>query len=344
MSFTRKLKSNRIIYAIGHKLNLFCLKFHPIIISFRYIFADRIKLVVNNKKSKTKYLIFQKIDFTGLMTHMLTVLGWLKYAEEKGYTLVVDMSKGENQYKDVNENTWEKYYLQPMMQGVSIDENEVNRILKNENFSICPSYTRYGYSFDRYLPRKMLKLFPPVITFPTTHDYTADEKTQAYYEQLYNKYIKMQPSVIEYVESEYNELLKNEGKVLGVLIRGSAYRDGKPFNHNIQPEIEDVIAKIDEYKELYNWDKIYFASEESKYEELLNERYPNKIIVNKRHYKDNSIADTKYQAGLEYLSSMYLLSRCQLLVAGLCGGSQAAILMNQHNFEHAYVFDIGYYQ
>ena len=167
---------------------------------------------------------------------------------------------------------------------------------------------------------------------------------QIYWEGMYKKYIKLQPEVQQYAEQEYNDIIARSGKVLGVLIRGAGYREAKPYMHDIQPEMEDVIEKIDEFRDKYGWDYIYLATEEEKYEKQLKKIYPGKVLTNKREYDEENSERSGHQAGLEYLSSMYLLSRCDMLIAGLCGGSQAAILMNQHQYSHLYVFDIGKYQ
>lgn len=338
------IKDNKVIYTIGHGINLFRLKFRFIPYTFKYIFADRKrKLYVNDRNSTEKYLIFQRVDYTGLMTHMLSVMGWIKYAEENGFILLVDTSKGENKYRESGENTWELYYKQPMI-DTSVDEAFIEKIKSEKNYSYVHDYTRYGLTYVRSVPRWITKLFKPTITFPETTDIVRDEKSQDYWEKIYAKYIKLQPEVIQYVDDEFEKIIKPHGRVLGVLVRGTGYREGKPFNHNIQPEMDELIDKINEYKDKYNWEYIYLATEEEKYEQLLKNEYPGKILTNKREYDNENSERSGHQAGLEYLSSMYLLSKCNMLIAGLCGGSQAAILMNQHNYEHIHVYDIGVYK
>ena len=339
----KKLKNNKTIYAIGHTLNIFRVKLNVFPYSFNYIFADRIKYHKNNPDSTEKYLILQKAEYTGLMTHMLASLGWLKYALENGYTLIINTSGENNIYNNGSENTWEIFYEQPMI-SESVDNAFVQRIMQSENFAIAHNSTRYNLTYSRYVPRRLINIFKPTILFPKANDFVRDEKSQFYWEKLYSKYIHFQPKIEEYVNNEFNQILKDKGKVLGVLVRGTAYRDGKPYNHHIQPEMDDLIKKIDEFKEKYNWDYIYLATEEKKYELMLKEQYPERILTNKREYGKVITERHGHQAGLEYLSSMYLLSRCNMLVAGLCGGSQAAVLMNQHKYEHVYLFDIGKYK
>lgn len=344
MHFITSLKKNKAIYKIGHGLNVFRNRLSVIPYSFKYIFADRKrKLYINDKHSSEKYLIFQRIDFTGLMTHMLTVMGWIKYAQENGFTLIVDTSQGENKYRENNgENTWELFYKQPMIEDV-VDQAYIDYVTKNKNFSYAHEYTRYGLTYVRHVPRWLTRAFKPQILFPKANDCVRDEQAQLYWEKIYKDFIKTKPEITQYIEDEYESIIKPNGKVLGVLVRGTGYRDVKPFMHHIQPEMSELIDKINEYKENYGWDYIYLATEEEKYELQLKTLYPGKILTNKRVYDEKESERHGHQAGLEYLSSMYLLSRCNMLIAGLCGGSQAAILMNQHKYEHLYVYDIGLY-
>ena len=309
-----------------------------------YVLSDRkLKLQVNECNSTEKYLIFHNVDYTGLMTHVFLVLGWVKYSLENDYILLVDTSKGKNIYVENNENTWELFYKQPMIDE-RVDEEFIKIIQKEKNYAYAPYNNRHGYTYSRNVPRLLIKIFKPKILFPQDIDFVNDEQSLLYWEKLYSEYIHFQPEIEEYVNNEYNQILKDKGIVLGVLVRGAGYRKDKPYNHHIQPEMDDLIKKIDEFKENYDWDYIYLATEEEKYEEILRNQYPGKILTNKRKYQQNGVVNTGHNAGLEYLSSMYLLSKCDMLVAGLCGGSQAALLMNQHKYEHVYLFDIGKYK
>ena len=338
------LKDNKLIYTIGHRLNLFRLKFRFIPYSFKYVFADRKpKLHINDRNSTEKYLIFQRVDFTGLMTHVFLVMGWIKYSLENDYILLVDTSKENNPYLENDENTWEVYYKQPMLNN-KVDKTFIELIMKEKNYSYAPYSTRHSLRYSRSVPRWLTKAFEPKVLFPQDIDFCRDEDALKYWETLYQQYIHLQLETIKYVEDEFQRVIGSHGKVLGVLIRGAGYRKAKPYMHHIQPEIEDVIKKIYEFKSEYHWDYIYLATEEEKYETILETQYPGRILTNKRKYQVNAVVNKGHLAGLEYLSSMYILSKCNMLIAGLCGGSQAAVLMNQHQYEHVYLFDIGKYQ
>ena len=46
---------------------------------------------------------------------------------------------------------------------------------------------------------------------------------------------------------------------------------------------------------------------------------------------------------IEYMSSIDLVSKCDYLVTGLCGGSQMAIYRNGNTYKYSYIFDKGVY-
>ena len=154
-------------------------------------------------------------------------------------------------------------------------------------------------------------------------------------------------------------VFEGKRKVLGVICRGTDYLALKPSGHPVQPEIKDVIAYCKKYMEKNKYDAIYLATEERKTRDLFKKEFPGKILENKRRYyddiydKDSSISYIKdvhferendnYWSGLEYLSSIILLSRCDALVGGNCGGTLGAIFFNDEKYEFTHVFDLGLY-
>jgi hypothetical protein len=108
-----------------------------------------------------------------------------------------------------------------------------------------------------------------------------------------------------------------------------------------------------------NLDYIYLATEEKRIENQFTAAFPNKIITNKRTYYDEmfykkqmteiyQVFDNRnnaiYEDGLSYLSSMYLLSRCNALIAGNCGGATSALYLNDGKYEYWHLFNLGLYQ
>src|SRR5262249_54981584 len=128
-----------------------------------------------------------------------------------------------------------------------------------------------------------------------------------------------------------------------------------PF-HPIQPTIEQVIEKAEEVITKHNCSHIFLATEDSDIFNRLNEKFARKLLyVEQRRYsskefeKVNAISQVesdstsdKYKLALDYLSSIYILSKCECFIGGVCGGTQGVYLMSK-GFKYDYLWDLGIY-
>lgn len=187
-----------------------------------------------------------------------------------------------------------------------------------------------------------------------------------YYEatcKLYKDWVIFNQNTHQYIQCEYSNLMQGK-RVLGVLCRGTDYITFRPRNHPIQPKMDEMIEGISKMKDKLKCDYIYVASEEKSLVSKIKRVFSDCVLENKRNYCDEEyyrmvrekdgkpvyVSDALYsgetnyyQRGLEYLSSVALLSKCVGLVAGDCSGSEAAVYMNNHQYENYYVFDLGMY-
>lgn len=179
--------------------------------------------------------------------------------------------------------------------------------------------------------------------------------------KMIKRVVRMNDTTKTYVEREYNDIIKGK-KVLGVLCRGTDYTSNKPKGHPIQPPIEDVICHVRTKLQELEWEYIYLATEEKQILDQFTAAFPDKILTNKRFYYDdfyvikerygdlarishvsNGRENDNYYKSLEYLSSIYILSKCDSLIAGNCGGSRAALYLNGNDYQYSYLFDYGLY-
>ena len=271
----------------------------------------------------------------GLFSYVHTTLGNIACAVEKGYIPVVDMKSSPNTYLEPfqvgEKNAWELYFKQPL--NYSLED-----VYKCGNYIISPKKAPARYPGSRgALGMK-------------------DKEECDFWSILYKKFIILNENTNKYIDGEYNKLIKSNMRVLGVLCRGTDYTQMKPYGHQIQPQVRDIIKKVREVMKEWQCDYIYLATDEKKTLNIFEENFPDKIITNDRRYYDDFEFDKqlitlisfdrendKYLQGLEYLSSIVILSRCNCLVSGLCGGSYAAIYMNGGKYEHKYLFDLGLY-
>lgn len=55
-------------------------------------------------------------------------------------------------------------------------------------------------------------------------------------------------------------------------------------------------------------------------------------------------ANDKLLTAKEYISSVFLLSKCNELIAGNCGGSRAAIYLNNGKYKKVKLYKLGLYE
>jgi len=301
---------------------------------------------LGTENQKKKFLVFgqglNKND--GLMYVMINVLTYINYFTKKKYTLVIDMQNNDNQYLDGieigKENAWEYFFEQPF--GYTLDS-----IKDSKNVYYIKSKFLYNpFSFvNRYIHNHK---------FTSIHTKPAILKE---FKKNYNKYINFSPTAKQFIESEHERIFNGKGRVLGVLARGTDYFTLKPRTHFIQPNPDEILAKSLQYMQNYNCDYLYLATEDENIYQLFKTTLNDKLLVNsqyrfdKNNMKEGEWISTintgrerdKYHLGLEYISSLYNLSKCQCFVGGITSGTLVTLFMTE-GFEHQFLFDLGKYR
>lgn len=239
-------------------------------------------------------------------------------------------------------------------------------------FSDHPEWTDWGHFF--YQPFSEFDLDNAMNTLPITY---ADKRVETYWGpeyhsiysdweatlafKLYRDFVTPNEETSNYINNEFSNLLKGKN-VLGVLSRGTDFVGGKPKGHPIQPDFNQLLSDTEDLLKRSQCDYIYLATEEKAMEDSFKDAFPGIIITNKRHYFDKDyykhIEKKEYigisglvldnvseifEEGLEYLSSIYLLSKCKSLIGGNCGGSNAAIYLNDGKYEERIIYNLGLY-
>lgn len=243
----------------------------------------------------------------------------ISYAKEKGYIPIIDLTD-KNQYLEKDEigkiNAWEKFFEQPT-------KYKMQDIQKSKNIIITSTNNR-----------------PNLIN---TNNLS---------------FLKMKPR-LEREVIKYNDSLYGEGKKgLGVLFRGSDYANRKPYRHQIQPNLETMILKVKE--KLLEWEKqtkfdfIYLCTEVEEAVKCFKKEFGNKLRfypqkrVNQNYNgylaeKKFERKDDAYHRGADYYIVLNALSKCNSLIAGACAGTTIALNLNNHQYEHVYIFNLGKY-
>lgn len=292
---------------------------------------EKLNSLANSNEKKVFYIIRRDNASVGLLTYVSIFLGHIAYAVSKGYVPIIDMQNFGSIYQNKEDfkkkNVWEFYFKQPY-------NFDLSHITKHEKCIYSPLYIQ------------------PMSPF--INSVLSDEESR-FWKILSQNYIKLNDEVNDYFEHEYDELIKGKN-VLGLLYRGTDYKSLRPLNHPIQPSIDQFIQQIE--KSICEWgdfDFYYIATEEKGAFEFLDKRFPGKIIVNKRVYYDGFknikfLAEAKfdrqndnYLKGLEYLSSICLLAKCDSIVAGLCAGTYAANFIKEGEYTNKFYFNLGVY-
>ncbi len=160
---------------------------------------------------------------------------------------------------------------------------------------------------------------------------------------------------------EYYEAVFGNGKVLGVLIRGTDYKVAEVGLSNKQASAEYLIPKIRQWMEEFSFDKIFLATEDQDaLDTMIHEFGKNKVraIAQERfsvsEFKDvHLIKDLEkekrsglaYEAALEditvnYFYALKLLAKCNSFIAsGSCSGTKMVLGFNNGRFEHQYIYN-----
>lgn len=326
MKISTLLKPKTIIEIILRQLNAFL----PYL-----LFREKRENNGTEHKDKTFYVIGYDSGWCGIMRIIIQSLNHLEYADKHGYIPIVDFQNFYNQYLDENsfgkENAWEYFLEQPTQYSLNDIKNSKNVI----------------YSRNMLSPSKEINIF---------YRDLFEKNRIAYLRSLFGKYIHFNKKTKNYIEEKYNSIIENKKNILGVLCRGTDFTLKQPPFHPIQPTTEQVIEKAEEVMKKYNCSHIFLATEDSDVFKIFSEKFGNKLLyVEQRRYsikefeKINAISqvksDTKsdkYKLALDYLSSIYILSKLKFFIGGICGGTQGVYLMSK-GFDYDYLWDLGEY-
>ena len=283
--------------------------------------------------SKDKYYIIRRAEAkAGLFSIVNTTLGHIVYAVNKGYIPVVDMKNYPNPYIDKNElgfvNAWDRLFEQPC--GKSLEQAYDGKfVIISDGAPILPRPDDGMMFFDNY------------------------NGELDYWREQAHKYIKIRKEIKEDIEKEYSELVRENDRVLGVLVRGTDYTDLKPYQHPVQPQPTNVIEKCYEMIKEYNCNKVFVATEDEEINKLFMDAFGTMYITNKRDFvcykKGVMISDVKskrendsFLRGKEYLSTIAMLSKSNVIIGGRTSGTIGAMLLAD-GYEYSYIYNLGRY-
>jgi len=289
---------------------------------------------------KKFYIISRDANLAGFFSYVFTHFLDIIYALAKGMIPVIDMQNYANPYLEQDklgiENSWEYFFKQPC--GYSLNDAD--------NFKCVYSEPR----FLNYRPRIL-----PILIY---NDQLFEDERFHLWTAIFREFFQLSYSATQYIEEEYNRIIKPDMRVIGVFCRGTDFTNSRPTGHPIQPEVDEIIHKVKSVIREWNCDYVYITADERKTVKRFENAFPGRVLSVSRMYYDELdidygrqlIATAKfsrdndaYLRGLEYLSSVIILSRCNSAVLGLTNGSMAAMYINGGKFENTYIFNLGFY-
>jgi len=155
--------------------------------------------------------------------------------------------------------------------------------------------------------------------------------------------ISLKKNIREYIDGIYVRLFPENEKVLGVIYRGTDYY--RAFNHESPVTIEDFMESVDIFKNKIGFTYIFLATEVLEAVEQFKKRFGSHLFyVDQMRYPENerrwlftihfNRENDEYQKGLEYLTVLTLLSKCDALYGINTGTFRAARVMNGNKYEY----------
>ncbi len=282
---------------------------------------------------KTFYVIGVPYLTAGLFAIVKSVFCHICYAYQHGYVPVVDMQNFRSQLSDVDEelrtNAWDLYFQQPggfYLKDISKGRN----VIKSCSLPF-PEGIEIG--FDTPMNATFHKEYAP----------------------LFEKYIVPKPEVAAYAQKKRDKVIGGKQHVLGVLCRGTDYTDSKPNGHPIQPTAEQAAKKAKEVMTQYGYDYVFLATEDKRIYNTFKEAFGDRLLFSgqrlydgmngKKFLSEMAVANysEKWRNTVDYYSTIYILSKCDGLLAGLTCGSICAYMMSK-GYGYTHFWDLGRYR
>ena len=281
-------------------------------------------------QDKIFYVIRRKDKASGLFSYYRTVLSGIVKAISGGMIPIVDMQSTENiiiENNYINKiNAWEYFFYQPMGYSLADVQHAKNVVLSNSSENI--------------------KNEPDSFIFDNVDSLN-------FWRENAHKWIRIKKEWVQKVNNKYMAL--SGGKpMLGVLMRGTDYMTMKPYNHPIQPRVNDVINKcksfIDTHEHCY---RIFLATEDIDIYKTFHNVFGDKMVVNQSLYFESKekewISDIIQNSHIslvkknkEYFEAIMILSMCPYIIGGRTGGMIGAMLMS-NGYDYQYIYNLGVY-
>lgn len=282
-------------------------------------FKDNLKIKnnLNKKKSNKNYYVINRSPGSGMFSNINYVLNHIKYAMKNNMVPIIDMENFTTIYNEKEKifhtyNAWEYYFEQ-------ITNENLKNIYNNKNFILSENKNLKNFINRLDTDKTIIKLF---------------------------RELKFKKYLLNEVNFFKKKFFKKKDTVLGVHLRSTTYKEAK--NHAFPPSISIIFEEIDRILKKDKYTKIFFVTEDAKYEKLIKKKYPNNSIFYKSFRSDKNEAFKiyprkfhRFQLGKEIIIETLLLSSCSGILFTISNVSSAASMLTKHKIK-LYELNLGY--
>ena len=189
---------------------------------------------------------------------------------------------------------------------------------------------------------------------PNSNSTLIDLHQLEYWHNFANKYIPIKKEIIKLSYNIRYKLFHNSKNILGVLTRGTDFISRKPKMHAIPPDIFDLIKDVKKMDNKYNYDYIFFSTEDENLREIFAKNFRGKIRllipktrINYEYNKKPFLNDNKNIRGnVEfnkiYLLNIIILSKCLDIITARCSATVGVFVLS-NGFRNVKIYYLGQY-
>ncbi|MCI8984419.1 MAG: hypothetical protein HFI60_00500 [Lachnospiraceae bacterium] len=284
---------------------------------------------------KTFYVIRRGDRLAGVNSHFISNMGHIRYALRNGWIPIVDMQNYPNALLDEDDrgrqNAWEYYFKQPC-------EYSLDEIYQSKNVILSEGV-------------------PPRIYPNDSMEFLTRQKWMRMWHKYYEKYVGFSEELQDQIDKRYVQYLqsKKSDRILGVFLRGTDYLLTKPYEHPVQPSIEEAVQKSMEVMEQQKCKWIFLVTEDQHILDAFIKSFADKLIYVKEQARYSKMSageciaehsfhreHDNYLKGMECMVQVGLLLQCNCLISGRTSGCVAVMVM-QPEYDYTYFWNLGRY-
>lgn len=301
--------------------------YNSVKVMYSILWCKCVKSLGDKNENKTIVILDYPCFNEGLVSIMRWTYTHTKWLRERGYIPVVDLHTFPNQYLNAeSENMWE-YFFEPVSE-ISVEE--------------------------AYESRKVISAVDNQIIMGESKVNPYQEKwsKQSWYGKDFNHVVKLNGETKQRIAEGIPQEFKQGRRILGVVMRGTAYRKevAQKWHKEWRQDIVDAdvfLQACNYYKDELKCEYIFLATEDAEYFEMARKIFGSELLFIDQKRTAYDFANREYlamnqvlgmndgrEAGFNYLTILKSLSECDALLFNVaCGAVNLAQCWNDGKYE-----------